>query len=396
MSSPRLRATPPLPVPESPLAVLYLIDSLGPGGAERLLADYLPRLSRLGIEPTVVAIQDREGNPIAAEIEATGVAVANLGIRRLRESGALGQVTGVIERAAPDLVHTQLEFSNILGTLAAHRLGVPTVATIHTIDRPRRWSRDAARYRLMAWVLRSRGARVISVSRSARDHFIGRSNARRDQVVTLHNGIDLSRFSRSGGHRAAARAELGIAPDAPVAMTVAVLRPEKGIGDMIDALPAVLRSHPLARYFIVGNGSHRTALEQAVAARGLEERVRFTGARADIPRLLAAADVFVLPSHTEALPTVLIEAMAAGLPVVATDVGGIPEMVDRGVSALLVPARSPAMLADAVCRLFSSPIQSAAMGRAGRRIASERFDLDRQAARLIDEYRLAITAGAGR
>lgn len=396
MSSPRLRATPPLPVPESPLSVLYLIDSLGPGGAERLLADYLPRLARLGIEPTVVAMQDREGNPIAAEIEAAGVPVTNLGIRRLREPGALRRVTEVIERTAPDLVHTQLEFSNILGTLAAHRLGVPTVATIHTIDRPRRWSRDAARYRLMAWILKSRGARVISVSRSARDHFIGRSNARRDQVVTLHNGIELSRFSSGGANRKAARAELGIAADASVAMTVAVLRPEKGIADMVDALPAVVPSHPSTRYVVVGHGSQRPTLERIVASLGLEDRVLFTGARSDIPQLLAAADVFVLPSHTEALPTVLIEAMAAGLPVVATEVGGIPEMVDRGVSALLVPPHSPAMLADAVGRLFSSPIQSSAMGRAGRRIASDRFDLDRQAARLVDEYRLAITAGGFR
>jgi glycosyltransferase involved in cell wall biosynthesis len=394
MSSPRLRATPPLPIPESPLSVLYMIDSLGPGGAERLLADYLPRLARLGVEPTVVTMQDREGNPIAAEIEAAGVPVANLGIRRLREPGALARVAEVIERTAPDLVHTQLEFSNILGTLAAHRLGVPAVATIHTIDRPRGWSRDAARYRLMAWILRSRGSRVISVSRSARDHFIGRSKARRDRVVTLHSGIELSRFSPGvATNRSAARAELGIAADASVAMTVAVLRPEKGIADMVDALPAVVPFHPSTHYVVVGNGSQRPNLERIVAGLGLEDRVLFTGARSDIPRLLAAADVFVLPSHTEALPTVLIEAMAAGLPVVATEVGGIPEMVDRGSSALLVPPHSPAMLADAVCRLFSSPIQSAAMGRAGRRIASERFDLDRQAARLVDEYRLAITAG---
>jgi glycosyltransferase involved in cell wall biosynthesis len=189
---------------------------------------------------------------------------------------------------------------------------------------------------------------------------------------------------------------LGIAGDASVAMTVAVLRPEKGISDMIEALPTVVRSHPSTRYVVVGDGRHRPALDRDVVNLGLEDRVVFTGARSDVPRLLAAADVFVLPSHTEALPTVLIEAMAAGLPVVAAEVGGIPEMVDRGTSALLVPAHSPAMLADAVGRLFSSPIQAAAMGRAGRRIASERFDIDRQAARLVDEYRLAITAGSSR
>ena len=113
-------------------------------------------------------------------------------------------------------------------------------------------------------------------------------------------------------------------------------------------------------------------------------------ARSDVARMLAASDLFVLPSHTEALPTVLIEAMAAGLPVVATDVGGVPEMVERGSSALLVPPHRPDLLAEAVGRVLSSPLQAAAMGKAGGRIAAERFDIIRQAKRLVDEYRLLV------
>jgi len=394
VSTPYLRATPPLPYPDAPLRVLYLIDSLGPGGAERLLADYLPRLSDMGVEPRVAVIQERHGNPVAAEIEALGLPVQNLGIERLRQRGALTRVIAAVAAAGPDLVHTQLEFSNILGTIAAHRLGIPSLATIHTLDRPRRWSRDAARYRLMAWILESKGARVVSVSRSARAHFMGRSHARRDQVVTLHNGIDLGRFARLGPtQRAATRAGLGIAPEQPMLMTIAVLRAEKGIADMITALPLVLRSLPTAMYVIVGGGEQQATLAGIARERGVADHVVFTGFRRDVPELLAGADAFVLPSHTEALPTVLIEAMAAGLPIVATEVGGIPEMVERGISALLVPAGSPEMLADAVGRVLSSPIQAAAMGRAGRRLAAERFDIDRQAARLIEEYRLA-TAGA--
>jgi glycosyltransferase involved in cell wall biosynthesis len=373
--------------------VLYLIDSLGAGGAERLMVEYLPRLAARGVEPTVVTIQSRDGNPAAAEIEAAGIPVTNLGIIRLRERGALRRVTAAIESAAPELVHTQLEFSNILGTIAARRLGIPTVTTIHTIDRPRRWSRDAARYRLMAWVLKARRARVVSVSRSARAHFMGRSRARRDRVVTLHNGIDLSRFS-GGTARQETRRELGVGAGDLVAMTVAVLRPPKGIADMIAALPELAAVHPSLRYVVVGDGPDHGRLVDAAASHGVSERVVFTGARSDIARLLAAADVFVLPSHTEALPTVLIEAMAAGLPVVATEVGGIPEMVERGTSALLVPAHSPALLADAVGRVLSAPIQAAAMGRAGRRVAAERFDIDRQAARLVEEYRIAMATEA--
>jgi glycosyltransferase involved in cell wall biosynthesis len=106
--------------------------------------------------------------------------------------------------------------------------------------------------------------------------------------------------------------------------------------------------------------------------------------------VLAGADVFTLPSHTEALPTVLIEAMACALPVVATSVGGIPEMVERGSSALLVPPHTPELLAEAITRVLTSPLQAAAMGTAGRRIARSRFDLTRQVAALVDEYRRVL------
>ncbi len=115
--------------------------------------------------------------------------------------------------------------------------------------------------------------------------------------------------------------------------------------------------------------------------------MHFTGHRSDIPALLAASDVFALPSLTEALPTVLAEAMAAGLPIVATTVGGIPEMVDHGVNGLLVPPADPGALSGAVIRMLDNPVQTAAMGRAGERIARERFDITTRAAELLDEYR---------
>ena len=149
------------------------------------------------------------------------------------------------------------------------------------------------------------------------------------------------------------------------------------------------------RYLLVGDGPHRPALEAQVADLGLGDQVAFTGAREDVPRLLAAADLFVLPSLTEALPTVLAEAMAAGLPIVATTVGGIPEMTRHGEAALLVPPADPGALAAAVCRLLSNPRQAAAMGRSGRRLVAARFDIRTQAKALADDYR-ALAAGRRR
>jgi glycosyltransferase involved in cell wall biosynthesis len=371
--------------------VLYLIDSLGPGGAEHLLAASLPFLRRAGVVPSVVALQEQQGNPVAARIEAQGIPVCELGIRRLRQRGAYARVRDTIRAAAPDVVHTQLEFSAVLGIPAARRLGLPTIATLHTLDEPPPRSRLALHFRLMAWALR-RARRVIAVSEITRRHYLDRARLRPERVMTIHNGIDPSAFQAPPGERDAARRELGLDASAPVLVTVAVQREPKGIQHMLAALPEVAAAFPAVRYLLVGDGPHRRALEGLAARLGVADRVVFAGARDDVPRLLAAADLFVLPSLTEALPTVVAEAMAAGLPIVATTVGGIPEMVGHGEAALLVPPSDPAALAAAVCRLLANPRQAAAMGRAGRRVVAARFDIRAQAKALADDYR-ALAAG---
>lgn len=390
----RLIPVPTAPGPPRPVRVLYLIDSLGPGGAEYLLAAYLPFLQEAGVEPTVVALQEQQGNPIAIRIAAQGITVTELDIRRLRQRGAYRRVREAIAAADPDVVHTQLEFAAVLGIPAARRRGLPTVATLHTLDEPPPRSRLALHFRLMAWALR-RARRVIAVSDITRRHYLGRAGLRPERVVTMYNGIDPSGFQQGAPERGAARAEWGLDPEAPVLVTVAVQREPKGIQYMLDALPQVAAAFPAVRYLLVGDGPHRPALEEQVALLGLEGRVTFTGARDDVARLLAAADLFVLPSLTEALPTVVAEAMAAGLPVVATRVGGIPEMVRHGEAALLVPPADPDALAAAVCRLLANPLQAAAMGRAGRRLVAERFDIRTQARALADDYR-ALAAGRRR
>lgn len=389
-----LTSVPAPPAAPPPVRVLYLIDSLGPGGAEHLLAAYLPFLRRAGVIPTVAALQEQEGNPVAARIEAQGIPVQELGIRRLRQRGAYGRVRRAIAAADPDVVHTQLEFAAVLGIPAARRLGLPTVATLHTLDEPPPRSRPALHFRLMAWALR-RARRVIAVSEVTRRHYLERARLRPERVVTMYNGIDPTAFQAGPEDREAARRELGLDPDAPVLVTVAVQREPKGIQHMLAALPEVAAAFPAVRYLLVGDGPHRPALEEQVRALGLDGRVLFAGARDDVARMLAAADLFVLPSLTEALPTVLAEAMAAGRPIVATTVGGIPEMVRHGEAALLVPPADPKALAAAVCRLLANPRQAAAMGRSGRRLVAERFDIRTQARALADDYR-ALAAGRRR
>ena len=387
----RLRAT-TAPELEGPIKVLFLIDSLGPGGAERLMVDLLPALREFDVDSEVVAIQERHGNPVADELRAVGVPVSTIGIKRLRERGALARVTAAIERSSPDVIHTQLEFADILGSIAARRLGIPSISTIHTLDRPPRWTKEAARSRLMAWTLRRRSDRVIAVSRSARDHVLRKAGLPKRHTAAIHNGINLAPFLAVGTEeRCRTRSELGIGADDPVITTVAVLRQPKGITDFLVALPTLLQSYPKLTYLIVGDGPDRSRLDRFVADLGVGQSVHFAGRRSDIPHMLAATDLFVLPSLTEALPTVLIEAMAVGLPVVATQVGGVPEIVDSGVTGLLVPPSSPTALAEAADRLLNSPRQCRAMGLAGRRKALDRFSIERQADRLTAEYRILLS-----
>ncbi len=381
------------PVP-APLRVLYLIDSLGPGGAEQLLVAYLRHLADHRVEPVVATFHLREGNPLAIPIRKMGIQVLDLDIHRLRQQGAYRRVARLIDEVAPHLVHTQLEFANVFGTVAAHRRGIPTVSTLHTLDRPEPGSRDHRRFRLMTWILRRFADRVIAVSESARMHYLAVADLSPGQVITLHNGIDLDEFVALPGAASSLRAELGIPADAALLTTVAVLREPKGVQHMLGAFPEVVRSVPYAHYLVVGDGDHRRQLEHTADDLGIGSRVTFAGHRSDLGRILAATDVFVLPTLTEALPTVVAEAMAASVPIVATTVGGIPEMVIPEHTAILVaPGDEPALAAGAA-RLLSNPLQASIMGRAGRRLAEARFDLRRQAAELVEEYCFLVAGGA--
>jgi glycosyltransferase involved in cell wall biosynthesis len=234
----------------------------------------------------------------------------------------------------------------------------------------------------------------VAVSEGTRQHHIRLGKLAPEKVVTLYNGIDLSCFSLNGQFdRRASRQALGIPLDAPVLITVAVLRPPKGIQYLIEALPTILQAVPEARYLVVGSGQHEAALKELAQTYGVAERVIFTGARDDVPALLSMSDLFVLPTLTEALPTVLAEAMAAQKPIVASSVGGVPEMIEHGCNGLLVPPADPAKLAAACLQLLQDQAQARAMAYAGRQIVEQRFNIRKQVEHLGDLYQELLAKG---
>ena len=230
--------------------------------------------------------------------------------------------------------------------------------------------------------------RIISVSEEARLYHLGISHAAPEKVLTIYNGIDLTHYRHIDRQkvRVEVRNELNIPVEANVLATVAVLRDLKGIQFMIRAMPKILASYSDAYYLVAGDGTYRDTLVAEVAELGVENRVSFTGMRKDIPRILSASDVFVLPTLTEALPTVLAEAMAAHLPIIASAVGGIPEMINDYENGRLVSPGNVQQLTDVVIELLSDGGSRQKMGEAGWEVVNRKFNISEQVRRLSDLY----------
>ena len=367
--------------------IIWMIDSLGPGGAEQLMPTILKNLQEAGFNIRVCALQIRSGNPIASELQRLGLPVDLIPIRNLRQPLNLFHILRYLRLHRPQLLHTQLEFADILGTLAAKILGIPSVSTVHTLDvfpeKKSAWGRMKLRWFLLGRLCN----RVIAVSEKTRRHYLQSGGLPPDKVITLYNGVDISRFKNMDAAQTAnLRKELRLPLNSSIVMTVAVLREPKGIQFMIQALPRILEQCPDVHYLIVGDGVHRATLSDLADGLAIKKHVTFAGHRTDIPDLLACCDIFVLPTLKDALPTVLIEALAAEKPIIASDVGGVPEIIENGVNGLLVEPGDPSKLAEACLQLLKDNELSTKIVRAGSETLRKHFSIDLQIEQLSRVY----------
>jgi glycosyltransferase involved in cell wall biosynthesis len=208
--------------------------------------------------------------------------------------------------------------------------------------------------------------------------------------VLLPNVIDAKAFAAQAGEPGATRRELNVPEDAPLVTMVGRLAPQKGVDVLLGAAAKVIGQSPAARFAVVGSGPHAAALQQQATIHGLDGAVQFLGYRRDVASILGASDVVVMPSRSEGLPLVLLEALALGRPVVASRVGGVPDLVRHGDTAWLIPPDDPAPLAEGILALLRDPDQAALIGRAGSRSVEMQCSPERAARRLAAMYRAVV------
>lgn len=374
--------------------VFTLIDGLGWGGAEMLLAELAAGAPAAGLRMSVGYLSEKDRSPAAERLRMAGVDPVPILIDRLASGRSLQCVRRHLATIRPDVVHTHLGYSDFLGGIAARSLGIPAVSTIHLSH----WEaaggrRDAMKLWLFAQARRRCMNRVVTVSDAARAAYLELGWDRPDRVTTVHNGIQDRHEVRLP---ASVRDDLAISPDDVVVTMVSVLRHGKGHQAAFDAVAELVRDPRTAhvRLLVLGDGPARD--EIGALAASLPGRVILAGHRDDVPNVLQASDIVLHPSVHDAFPTALLEAMAAGLPVVATHVGGIPEITVPAVTGVLVEAPATgASLAEALRPLVEDPSLRAAQGRAARERYLRLFTADAWAARLRLVYE-EVLAASGR
>jgi len=353
------------------LSVLAVIDHLALGGAEMLLGQFAAAAPRAGISLSVACFEHGDGSPAAEPLRAVGVEPVNLEIEGRASRRHVKAMREHILALAPDLVHTHLGTADLIGGLAARSLRIPAVSTIHEIVQ-RAGGRRRVKGAAYSLTRRLCDARVITVSDSARRAYVEQSWGMGERVVRIYNGVDVTARPGAGAN---VRRELGVEPDELLVGMVSALRPEKAHDVAIEAVAALRERCPKLRLLIAGQGPLATQLAREASPLG--DRVLLTGRRTDVMQVMDALDVCLHPSRLDAFPTTLIEALAASTPVLASDVGGIPEIIEDGATGVLIPGPPSAPgLARALQALLEDPRRRATLARAGRESYERRFTAD--------------------
>lgn len=367
----------------SRLRVAHLIESDGPGGAERVVAQLATALQAEGVS-NVAFLPARGEGWLARQLEGSGVTVEHFHIERPVSPACARSLAAAFRRHRIAVAHSHEFTMAVYGAWAARLAGSAHLITMHGS----RYYAERLRRRLAMRAAVAMSGRTVAVSTELAAQLRRDLGVPAGRIETIPNGVPVTAPAAT-----AIRQELGLAGHDRLLVAVGNLYPVKGHCHLIDALAILSAGHPNVHLAICGRGNLAGQLAVRACERGLAGRVHLLGLRSDVAGILAAADVFVMPSLAEGLPLALLEAMFASAPIVASDVGEVAAALDRGRAGLLVPPADPAALASAIALLLTDPVLARDLGERGRRRAAAEYALSRMVRRYVTAY-AAMLEGA--
>jgi glycosyltransferase involved in cell wall biosynthesis len=366
-----------------PLRVLHVISTLNRGGAEIQVASYVRELHRRGVHVEVCCLRER--GELADALEAAGIPVHLVRFKSRWHPVSLLQLRRLIRQGGFHVVQGHMYRANVPSTVAARLAGCPVVlTTVHDF-----W--DNGRQRRMDRLLNRFRDRVLVVSREKYEYYLAGTGISPEQCILFPSCIDPPRFRVEA--KEAVRAELGLAGDAVVTAMIARFNEPKDHRTFIEAAALLLRNGFEGSFLLVGDGRRREDTELYARSFGnqIAKKIVFTGVREDIPELLSAVDLFVLATEREGLPLSILEAMAAGVPVIANAVGGIPELVHDGETGRLFSVGNVAALAGLIAERCQEPEKWKQMARNASEMVEKEYSLLRRVTSLIQLYETLLS-----
>lgn len=352
-----------------PIKLLFLVVGLGVGGTESHLLELASRIDRKKFEVVVVSL--KSGGALVSELRSRGVRVLSLNGKGKLDIRVLFRLREILRSERPDVVQSFLFWANVASRLVRQAgKKVCVVSAYHDQVALEGWLNRLVDRMTMRWT-----SRLVCCSDAVRRSVKSRIGGREEQFVVIPFGVEAGRFR---GMAPLLRSELGLQEGVPIIGTVCrLVEPKKGLRFLLEAVVQLEKEvdGPSCQILIVGDGPAEGHLRVMAQQLGIASRVIFAGVRRDIPQLLPLLDAFVLPSLYEGFGIAILEAMAAGRPVVATTVGGIPEFVTNGETGILVAPSDAAALARAIQRVLSNPEEARQMGLRGQRHVQEHFEI---------------------
>lgn len=370
------------------IKVIYVIPKMELAGTERHLYNLVNNLNREKFSSGIICTWKL--GRLGEKLKAEGFPIKALGYRRGYDPRLFLSLLRIFQKRRPHILHTYLFGFHLWACLPGRMARVPVIITSR---------RELAYWMKPRHLLAVKMGnyfmdKVVACSQAVKDWTVDREGVPPNKIEVIYNGIDSSNF-QPRGRRSAIRKEFSLVSEEPLVGMIANFYPEKGHKCFLMASKIILEKHPPAKFLIVGEGLLRREVENEASHLGLDGRVIFTGLREDVPELLEALDVVVIPSLAEGLPNVLLEAMAASRPIVASEVGGVKEVIQDGETGILVPPSDYQALAKGIIKLLENPEKARTMVNRAHKLVEERFSLPRMVKEYERLYEGLLEARAG-